>query len=165
MATVSDQRGAGSQRHTPDSARALFQRLAELLNEHDVRHIPTLYTEDIEYRDDPWPEVAKGHAGMERLFSALWRMSPDCRFELLDGPYLAEDGRHAAVRWRLAGTMTGSWDAPGSPSLAPTGARFATELGGFYELEGDRVRRGRIIVNQLDTLIQLGVMPPPDNGG
>ena len=116
-------------------------------------------------RDDPWPEVAKGYAGMERLFSALWRMSPDCRFELLDGPYLAEDGRHAAVRWRLAGTMTGSWDAPGSPSLAPTGARFATELAGFYELEGDRVRRGRIIVNQLDTLIQLGVMPPPDNGG
>jgi hypothetical protein len=101
---------------------------------------------------------------MERLFSALWRMSPDCRFELLEGPYLAEDGRHAAVRWRLAGTMTGPWDAPGTPGLAPTGARFATELGGFYELEGDRVRRGRIIVNQLDTLIQLGVMPPPDNG-
>jgi hypothetical protein len=162
---MSEQRDAQHERHSHESVRALFERVMRLLNEHDVRHIPVLYTDDIEYRDDGWPEVLKGHAGMERLFTALWQMSPDCRFELLEGPYLAEDGHHAGVLWRLAGTMTGSWQAPGSPSLAPTGTRFATEIAGFYELEGDRVRFGRIIVNQLDTGIQLGAMPAPDGRG
>ena len=93
---------------------------------------------------------------MERLFNALWRMSPDSRFELLEGPYLAEDGRHAAVRWRLSGAMTGPWEAPGAPAVEPTGARFDTEVAGFYELEGDRVSRGRIFVNKLEVAIQLG---------
>jgi hypothetical protein len=145
--------------------RALFERVAQLLSEHDVRHLPALYTEDIEYRDDGWPEVLRGYADMERLFTALWKMSPDSRFELIEGPYLAEDGRHAAVRWRLTGAMTGPWEAPGAPAFPPTGMRFAGEVAGFYELAGDRIRRGRVILNQLDMSVQLGAMPAPASPG
>jgi hypothetical protein len=132
-----------------------------VFNERDVADIPTVYTEDIEYRDDAFPEVVTGHSGVERLFTALWRVASDCRFELVDGPYLSEDGRRAAVRWRISGTMTGPWEVPGSPALAPTGAPFAGEVGGFYELEGDRIRRARVIANQLEIGIQFGAMPPP----
>jgi hypothetical protein len=151
--------------HTAESAREIFEGVMRLFNERDVAGIPALYTEDIEYRDDAWPEVVTGHAGVERLFTALWRMAPDCRFELVAGPYLSEDGRRAAVRWRVVGTMTGPWNAPGSPALAPTGSPFAVEIGAFYELERDRIRHGRVIVNQLDMGIQFGAMPPPGSRG
>lgn len=78
------------------------------MNERDVRHIPTIFTDDIEFQDDAWPETMRSHADIERFFTALWRAMPDLRFEPLEGPYLAEDGRHAAARVRVDGTMTGS---------------------------------------------------------
>ena len=145
-----------------DSARALFERNYELLNEHDLRHIPAIFTEDLEFRDDAWPETINGHAEMERFLTALWRALPDFRFELLDGPYLADGGRRAAARVRASGTAAGPFDPPG---FAPTGAPVITEFGGFYELEGERVRRARIIVNMNDVGIQLGAAPPPGSRG
>ncbi|MGH2963109.1 MAG: nuclear transport factor 2 family protein [Solirubrobacterales bacterium] len=153
--------GRNHEPHTSESARAIIQRLKRVFNERDVAGVAAVYTEDIEYDDDAWPEPVKGHAGVERLFGALWRMESDCRFELVDGPYLSEDGGRVAVRWRVVGTMTGPWDVPESPALAPTGGAFAGEIGGFYELEGDRIRRGRVIANQLEMGIQFGAMPPP----
>jgi hypothetical protein len=34
-----------------------------------------------------------------------------------------------------------------------------TEFGGFYEFEGERVKRGRVIVNMNDVGIQIGAAP------
>jgi predicted ester cyclase len=153
---------AAPERLSYDSARALFERNFQLLNEHDVRHIPTVFMEDIEFEDDAWPETIRGHADMERFMTALWHAMPDFRFELLEGPFLAEDGRHAAARVRVGGTATGRFDPPG---FAPTGARVKTEFGGFYEFEGERVKRGRIIVNMNDVGIQIGATPAPGSWG
>jgi predicted ester cyclase len=159
---MSERLDAPTERLSHESARALFERNYQLLNEHDVRRIPTVFTEDIEFEDDAWPERIRGHAEMERFMTALWRAMPDFRFELLEGPYLAEDGRHAAARVRASGTATGSFDPPG---YAPTGARVTTEFGGFYEFEGDRVKRGRVIVNMNDVGIQIGAAPAPGSRG
>jgi predicted ester cyclase len=153
---------AAPERLTYDGARALFERNYQLLNEHDVRHIPTVFTEDIEFEDDAWPESIRGHAQMQRFMTAPWRAMPDFRFELVEGPYLAEDGRHAAARVRVSGTATGRFDPPG---FAPTGARVTTEFGGFYEFEGERVRRARVIVNMNDVGIQIGAAPAPGSRG
>ena len=147
-----------AERLSCDSARALFERNFQLLNEHDVRHIPTVYTEDIEFEDDAWGENISGHAQMERFMTALWRAMPDFRFELLEGPFLAEDGRHAAVRVRVSGIATGPFDPPG---FAPTGAHVTTELAGFYELEGERVKRGRTVINMHHVGVQIGAAPAP----
>jgi steroid delta-isomerase-like uncharacterized protein len=149
---------AAPERLSYHSARALFERNYRLLNEHDVRHIPAVFTEDIEFEDDAWPETIRGHAEMERFLTALWRAMPDFRFEILEGPYLAEDGRHAAARVRAGGTATGRFDPPG---FAPTGARVTSEFGGFYEFEGERIKRGRIIVNMNDVGVQIGAAPAP----
>jgi predicted ester cyclase len=150
------------ERASGQSVKEIFERNYGLLNEHDTRHIPTIFTEDIEFHDDGWPEVIRGHAEMERFLTALWRAAPDFHFELLEGPYASEDGRHAAARVRVGGTMSGPFDPPG---FAPTGSRIATEFGGFYELEGDRIKRGRIIVNMNDVGIQMGAAPPPGSRG
>ena len=45
---------------THESARALFERTYGLLNEHDVRHIPSVFTEDVVFDDDAWPEPVVG---------------------------------------------------------------------------------------------------------
>lgn len=159
---MTDQPSAAPERLSHDSARALFERNYQLLNEHDVRHIPTVFTEDIEFQVDAWPETIKGHAEMERYLTAMWRAMPDHRFELLEGPYLAEDGRHAAERGRAGGTVTGSFDPPG---FGPTGTRVTTEFGGFYEFAGERAKRGRIIVNMNDVGVQVGAAPASGSRG
>jgi hypothetical protein len=63
--------GTAQERPTSGAARALFDSLLRLFNERDVAAIPTLYAEDVEYRDDAWPEPVTSHAGVERLFTAL----------------------------------------------------------------------------------------------
>ncbi|MGI8596278.1 MAG: ester cyclase [Thermoleophilaceae bacterium] len=153
---------ASSERLTHDTARALFERTYGLLNEHDVRHIPSVFTEDVVFDDDAWPEPVVGHREMERFVTTLWRAMPDFRFELVDGPYLAEDGRRAAARVRGGGTLTGPLDPPG---FAPTGAALSIEYGGFYEFEGDRVKRARVIVNMNDVAVQIGAAPGPGTLG
>lgn len=98
---------------------------------------------------------------MKRFLGAIWTAFPDFRFELV-AAYLGEDGGSAAARVRVSATMAGSLDPPG---FAPTGKRLALEYGGFYEIDGDRIKRGRIIVNMNDAAVQLGALPPPGSRG
>jgi steroid delta-isomerase-like uncharacterized protein len=159
---LSDAQSATTTALNPGSARALFEHFYELVNEHDVRHIPAIFTEDIEFQDDAWPDLMKGHADVEAFLTALWRAMPDLRFELLEGPYLSEDGRHAAARVRVSGTVTGPLDPPG---FAPTDTRLTTEFGAFYKLEGERIKRERVILNMNDAGVQMGALPPPGSRG
>jgi len=159
---MTDQLTATEQRLDHDAARSLFERIYALLNEHDARHVPAIFTEDIVLEDDAAPETVHGHAEIERFLASLWRAMPDFRFELVEGPYLSEDARHASVRVRVDGTLTGSLDPPG---FAPTGTRVTAEYGGFYEFEGNRVKRARIIVNMNDLGVQVGAAPAPGSLG
>jgi hypothetical protein len=86
--------GAAHQRLGHEPARTLFERNFRFLNEHDVRHIPTIFAEDIELRDDAWPEIMNGHSAVERFLTALWRALPDFR--------------------------SNSWKVPSSPPMATT---------------------------------------------
>jgi steroid delta-isomerase-like uncharacterized protein len=158
---MAQQTTAAPEQLTHERARELFERAYALLNEHDPAHIPTIFTEDVVFEDDAWPETVRGHAEMRRFMETLWRAFPDFRFELVDGPFLSEEGR-AAAHVRVTGTMTGSFDPPG---FAPTGTRVSSEYGGFYEFDGDRIRRARIIVNMNDSASQLGAAPKPGSRG
>lgn len=146
---------------THERAEQVLRRAYDLLNEHDPAHVPAVFTEDVEFVDDATPETIRGHDDMRRFLDSLWTAFPDFRFELLQGPYLGEDGGVAA-HVRVTGTMTGPLDPPG---FAPSGRPMSLEYGGFYELEGDRVRRARIILNMNDAAIQLGVLPPAGSVG
>lgn len=158
----SNKQTAAHDRLTPEGARALFEHIYEVVNERDTRRIPEIFTEDIEFQDDAWPQVMRGHAEVEEFLRALWRAMPDLRFELVEGPYLAENGRHAAARVRVAGTVTGPVDPPG---FAPTDSPMTTEFAAFYELEGERIKRERVILNMNDVGTQFGALPPPGSPG
>jgi hypothetical protein len=49
---LSEQTSTSPERLSPESTRALLEHSYELLNERDTRHIPTIFTEDIEFNDD-----------------------------------------------------------------------------------------------------------------
>ena len=146
---------------THERAREIFQRSYELLNEHDPAHVPEIFTEDIVFEDDAAPETIRGHEDMRRFLGSLWTAFPDFRFELEQGPYLSEDGG-VSVNSRVTGTMEGKLDPPG---FLPTGARLSLDYGGFYELEGDRIRRARVILNMNEAAVQLGALPGPGTTG
>lgn len=143
---------------TSDCSAEVFRALQELHARKDASGIRRLFTEDAVYDDDGWHEPAVGHAGIERFFGAVWRAFPDMRIELTDGPYDLEDGGSFAVRGQLSGTMTGRLDPPG---LGPTGAPISVEFAAFYEPDGDRIRRGRVIMDTRALASQLGALPEP----
>ena len=149
------------ERLTHERAREVFQRAYDLLNETDPAHVPAVFTEDVVFVDEAPPETVRGHEDMRRFLASLWTAFPDFRFELVQGPYLAATA-DAAVRARVTGTMQGRLDPPG---FLPTGARLEIEYGGFYELEGERIRRGRIILNMSDAAVQIGALPAPGSRG
>jgi len=146
---------------THDRAREILQRGWDLINEHDLANVPKIFTEDIEFEDDAAPETIRGHDEMRRFLGGIWTAFPDFRLELLHGPYLAQDGGVAA-QVRMTGTMKGKLDPPG---FLPTGAPVSVELGAFYEIEGERIRRARIILNMTDAAVQIGALPAPGSPG
>lgn len=156
-----DQTTAAADPMTHERATALFRRWYEVLNQHDAERVPEVFTEDVVFVDDAWPETVRGHAEMKRFLSAVWRAFPDFRFELIEA-YVGEDGASAAAHVRVTGTMHGPLDPPG---FAPTNRRMSTEYGGFYEIAGDRVKRARIIINMNDAATQIGALPPGGSRG
>ena len=149
------------QQLTHERAREILQRSWDLINEHDLANVPKIFTEDIEFEDDAAPETIRGHDEMRRFLGGIWTAFPDFRLELVQGPYLAQDGGVAA-QVRMTGTMKGKLDPPG---FLPTGAPVSVELGAFYELEGERIRRARIILNMTDAAVQIGALPAPGSPG
>ena len=138
------------------SARALFERSYGLLNEHDSRRIPEVFTEDVVFEDDAWPETVRGHDDMERFP----RRSVDCDARL---PLLAARGSISERGWsssRGSSTRRRNRHRPlRPPGFGPTGTRVNVEYGGFYEIEGERIKRARIILNMNDVGIQIGAAP------
>lgn len=158
---MAEQMTTHSDQPTHERAGEIFQRAYDLLNERDLAHVPAIFTEDLLFEDDAWPEPIRGHEEMRRFLGSVWTAFPDFRFERLHGPYLAQNGG-VALHVRVTGTMEGRLDPPG---FLPTGARLSIEYGGFYELDGDRIRRARIIVNMNDAAVQIGALPAPGSPG
>jgi SnoaL-like domain len=112
----------------PERAQALFEHIYGLMNEWDVRHIPTVFTEDIEFQDDGWPEAMRGHAEVERFLTALWRAMPDLRFELR-----RIKRERVTLNMNDVGVQMGAAPAPGS-----RGERLAVAI---QRLTARRMRR------------------------
>ena len=52
------------QQMTHDRAREVLERAYALMNEHDLAHIPAIFTEDVVFVDDAYPESVHSHDGM-----------------------------------------------------------------------------------------------------
>ena len=136
--------------------REFVPRWLAAWNSHEPDRVLGFLTDDVEIRDDSWPETMHGHADVREFLGALWRAVPDMTFELLDGPYVIPGEPRASFHWRGSGTFTGRMDPPG---FAPTGRRWEVDGVDFQEYRGERIAKLRVIFDLMTVSRQLGVMP------
>jgi len=136
--------------------REFVPRWLAAWNSHEADRVLELLTDDVEIRDDSWPETMHGHHDVREFLQALWRAVPDMTFELLDGPYVIPGEPRASFHWRGSGTFTGRMDPPG---FAPTGRRWEVDGVDFQEYRDGRIAKLRVIFDLMTVSRQLGVMP------
>jgi steroid delta-isomerase-like uncharacterized protein len=136
--------------------REFVPRWLAAWNSHEPDRVLELLTDDVEIRDDSWPETMHGHHDVREFLQALWRAVPDMTFELLDGPYVIPGEPRASFHWRGSGTFTGRMDPPG---FAPTGRRWEVDGVDFQEYRDGRIAKLRVIFDLMTVSRQLGVMP------
>ena len=139
-----------------DWIRDFTPQWLEAWNSHEVDRLLALMTEDIEYRDDSWHKVMRGHADVREFLEATWRATPDMTFELLSGPYVLPGEPRAAFHWRGWGTHSGVLEPPG---FAPTGRRWELDGVDLHEYRDGRVCRLRIVFDMMTASRQLGLVP------
>lgn len=144
-------------------ARQFLQRLHAAASAHDAEGVAALCHEDVVWEDPAAPGTLHGRDAVLRfhrdiMFPAL----PDARIELLDGPYLALDGRGVAARLRISGTMTGPLSPPG---FAPTGGPLVFETAEFSHFHDGLLKRHVVVLNMLELARQIGAVPPPGTLG
>ena len=132
------------------------ERWLDAWNSHDPDRVLAFLTEDVEVRDDSWPQTMHGHSEVREFLDALWRAIPDMTFELLDGPYVIPGEARASFHWRGAGTFTGPMDPPG---FGPTGRRWEIDGVDFQEYRDGRIVRLRVITDMMSISRQLGLLP------
>jgi steroid delta-isomerase-like uncharacterized protein len=136
--------------------RSLVGQWLDAWNSHDADHVLALLTDDVDARDDSWPEPMHGHADVSTFLAALWRAVPDMTFELISGPYVVPGEPRASFHWRGSGTFTGPMEPPG---FAPTGRRWVIDGADFHEYREGRISKLRVIFDLMSVSRQLGVMP------
>jgi steroid delta-isomerase-like uncharacterized protein len=137
--------------------RHFMLRWLDAWDAHDVDRVLTLLTEDVEFRDDCWPKLMRGHADVREFLEAIWRAMPDMTVEPLSGPYLIPGEPRVAVHWRMTATLTGPLEPFG---IAPNGRRWEHDGGDFYEFRDGRVCKVRTAYDMLNVSRQLGLFPP-----
>ena len=83
-----------------DWIRDFVGRWLEAWNSHRAEQVLGFLTDDVEVRDDSWPETMRGHGDVREFLEALWRAIPDMTFELLEGPYVIPGEPRASFHWR-----------------------------------------------------------------
>jgi steroid delta-isomerase-like uncharacterized protein len=136
--------------------REFVPRWLAAWNSHEPDRVLEFLTDDVEIRDDSWPQTMHGHDDVREFLGALWRAVPDMTFELLDGPYVIPGEPRASFHWRGSGTFTGRMDPPG---FAPTGRRWEVDGVDFQEYRDARIAKLRVIFDLMTVSRQLGVMP------
>lgn len=139
-------------------ARDFLFRLHAAVNAHDAAAVAVLCCEDVIWDDPAAPGPLRGREAVRRFHAdTMLRALPDVRVDMLDGPYLALDGKGVSARLRISGTMTGPLVPPG---FAPTNRPIVFETAEFSRFEGGLLSRHTVIIDMLGLARQIGAVPP-----
>ena len=133
--------------------KALVRELTEVVwNQRGLDRIPDFYGPDFvgDYR--PYA-LRQGHEGIRASVAGAWTAFPDYHEEILE---LIGEGDRVVVHLAISGTQRGQWGP-----LSPTGKRVQFEEIVILQIRDGKVLRQRGIVDNLNALRQLGVVPTP----
>lgn len=103
---------AASEQVTHERAQANLERLYGILNEHDPAKIPLIFTEEVVFEDDAWPETVRGHLEMRRFLTTVWRalLTSDSRWSrVLTWPRTGAASRRGCDLAGRCGELSTPW--------------------------------------------------------
>lgn len=141
---------------TPADARRIAERYYAKLNTNNPDVVSEVYTPDLRLEDDGAVDVITGHDGARAFLENMFKTWPNAHFELLRDPFIGSDGKSMALLVRGTSSRK-SW-------RKSTGKTVMWEFASFYEvdLETERMKAGRIVVNIHDITEQITPIPKRD---
>jgi len=102
----------------------------------------------------------QGREGFKKLFTMAFEGFPDWHEAIED---IIAEGDKVWVRIKATGTHTGEWDLFGV-KLAPTGKKIEMPMVFIWRLENGKLAEGWEVDDNLNFLIQLGVIDYTEKG-
>jgi hypothetical protein len=137
--------------------RDFTERWLAAWNSKDPNQVLALCSQDVVWDESGVVGRLEGHdAVREQSLRPFFDAFPDVQIEYIDEPYLAVDGKKAARRWRIGGTMTGAWNPPG---FAPTNSPVTLEGAEFWQFAGELVSDYTLLFDALNLGQQIGAAP------
>ena len=133
--------------------KAVILRLFdEVYNGQNLDIIDELVAADV-VNHSATDEHKRGIEGFRHVMEWGAALTPDGRYELLD---TISEGDMVACRVRVSGTMQGELFG-----IPPTGKGFTAEHVHWHRVTGGKLVERWAVRDDLGTLIQLGIIPPP----
>jgi steroid delta-isomerase-like uncharacterized protein len=137
-------------------AKRVLEQAIDYWNDGDGDAWETLYADDVLY-EAPGGQRISGLADLrDKYFDALLTAAPD---RLSRDLVLFADGEHAVEQARYVGTHTGPLRTPDGAEVPATGKRFDFPFVAVFRVQSGKIRSIRIYYDQVEVLVQLGLMP------
>lgn len=134
-------------------ANSLVQRLFDqVFNQGDLAAVDGLVALDGVTHSPLWG-LPTSRQGLKQLVVIFRTAFPDLHCTIKDE---ISEGCKSAAHWTMRGTHQGSF--LGNP---PTGRPMAIQGIIFARLKNERIAEAWILVDQMELLQQLGIVPPP----
>lgn len=133
--------------------KALVRRLFDVWNTGNVEAVDALYAPDFVADYRPYAPLRRGPEAVKDMVRRARATFPDYHEELLD---LIAEGDRVVAHFTITGTQAGAWGP-----VPATGKRLAYEEIVILRIRDGKVVHQRGIVDNLNALRQLGVVPTP----
>jgi steroid delta-isomerase-like uncharacterized protein len=131
-------------------------RYLEAWNSLDADGVAATCTDDVIFNDPGLPEPAQRREGVRAFVRATAHAFPDFHVEELERPYISGPEPRALCRYRMTGTMLGSWEYT---NLAPTGRRIDVLGVDEWTFSEGLMSHYETYYDSLDMARQLGIVP------
>ncbi len=142
----------------PEGTKAIFQPVVdEVWNKGNLAVIDKIFGTNWVLHDPAWPEELRGPEGFKQYVTAMLNPFPDTHCTVED---IVAEGDKIAVRWTYAGTHQG--ELMGIP---PTGKQVIITGITIHRFADGKIVESWFSYDMLGLMRQLGVIPPPEQGG
>jgi ketosteroid isomerase-like protein len=137
---------------------AAVARSVELFNQHDVKGLLALMTDDVVFSDGAAPADFVGKKAVQKSYEDLFKGFHDVKLSV-DESWAA--GKYVVSEGSLSGTNDGNM---ASMKLKKTGKHVNLRFLEVDELAAGKLRSMRVFDNGMAFALQLGLLPPPGAG-
>ena len=142
-------------------AKEVLEQAIEYWNASDRDRWETLYADDVVYQA-PGGQRISGLADLkEQYFDALVTAAAD---RVSRDVVLFAEGEYVVEQARYVGTQRGRCAVAGGAEIPATGKPFDFPFVGVFRVQGGKISSIRIYYDQMELLMQLGLIPGASAG-